>query len=255
MNNDRIAVILGELRLHKVVKIDHLAKKCFVSTYTIRRDLEKLEQKGIVRRSFGKVALIEDEFTASSFAVRRTLRNDGKKIIGELAADYVSDGNTILLSASSTVACIVPFLKKKKGLTIVTNSLPLAEKCTEELKNAEVVSIGGAVNPIMSATYGTTACEQLRQYVYDVNFFSAKGLSPEYGVMAINDEVAAFIRFTMNQSRKSICLCDAQKFGIQTNHILAPFGSFHGLVTDKTPDEKWMKLFDSVGLEVVSPNG
>ena len=251
MNSERINIILRELREHKVMRIDDLAQKCFVSAYTVRRDLVELEKQGLIRRTYGRAILTEGIHDMNSFSIRKYQWDDSKRAIGELAADYVRDGDMVFLTASSTASYIIPYLSKRKGLTIITNGLPIAQEVLNELKDAKLITIGGRIDPLMSAATGSAACEFLNSVRADVCFFSCRALSLERGAMWHDEEVLAMVRKAISISDKSICMCDSHKFGLTASYALSPFSAIDTLITNSDPGEQWNETLLKHGVELV----
>lgn len=163
MNAIRMEIIVNELSVHKNVNVSKLAEKCGVSSYTIRRDLSYLEKQGLISRSYGYATLTNNSITQQTYLVRKHDRIPEKQLIGELGADLVRDGDTLYLAPSSTVSYMLPFLNKKKDLTIITNGLQIALDCLSQLRSPSVFFIGGSVDEKLLGTVGTKAFAQFEQ--------------------------------------------------------------------------------------------
>ncbi len=253
MNAIRMEIIVNELSVHKNVNVSKLAEKCGVSSYTIRRDLSYLEKQGLISRSYGYATLANNSITQQTYLVRKHERIPEKQLIGELGADLVRDGDTLYLAPSSTVSYMLPFLNKKKDLTIITNGLQIALDCLSQLRSPSVFFIGGSVDEKLLGTVGTKAFAQFEQFRTDICFFSPKGLSPEGQVLCWNAEIAAILNQAVRISRKTALLCTSNKFGAVNNHVICNLHGLDYIVTEKQPNEQWLKLFQDSGMETIWP--
>jgi len=118
--------ILEKLQKDKRVVVSELSRLYQVSEETIRRDLEKLENDGLVIKSYGGAVLNEHSIFDLPFNIRKNQMIAEKQRIASMIADMVRDGEAIMLDASSTAAYVARELKgKKEGLTIITNSVEI----------------------------------------------------------------------------------------------------------------------------------
>ena len=115
--------ILEKLQEDKKVVVGELSQLYKVSEETIRRDLERLEKEGLCTKSYGGAVFNENNNVEMPFNVRKKSNATGKQKIAELIADMVEDGEHILLDASTTAVYIAKALKRKRNLTVVTNSI------------------------------------------------------------------------------------------------------------------------------------
>lgn len=110
------------LREHKELTVKELCALLFSSPATIRRDLRELEEKGLLKRSFGGAVLVEDYSNQLPRDLRYSTNIQQKKLLCSRAAQLVHDGDTIFIDASSTTYFLAPHLKKYKELTVITNN-------------------------------------------------------------------------------------------------------------------------------------
>ena len=252
-NEERLSVILEELKKRRVTSINELSKVCFVSACTLRRDLIKLEQRGLLRRSYGKVTLLERGDSISDFDLRKNEVRSAKQQIAGLAAAMVTDNSLVLMDSTSTVASLIPFLKEKQKLQILTNGLKTAEECGTELPDASVYIIGGMLMRRIDGTVGLEAIEAMESYRPDILFFSAKGISIQDGVQVLNEEGLHVKRSMMRISRTKVLLLDSRKFTCSASRVLCPLHDLDYVITEKDPGEEWRKAFSDAGVKLVFP--
>lgn len=232
--------IMERLNAEKKVYVPDLAQEFNVTEETIRRDLERLEHEDLLRRSYGGAVLNERTAGALSFARRSFINSEDKNTIAAKAAKLIENGATIMLDASTTSLALLPQLKGKKDITIITNSArALIEgadlPCT-------MLSSGGTLRPHSLALTGPSACSMLSDHYADFAFLSCKGLDREQGVMESSEEENAVKQMMLHQSHQLILLADHSKFNQKAFVKTCSFDAIHALVTDNEPDMIWERF-------------
>lgn len=252
-NNDRLDIIMGELKHSKVAQVGDLAKKCFVSPCTLRRDLIELEKRGLIHRSYGKVILQEHPNQALPHDIRKKENSREKQLIGELAAALVKDGDFLLLDPSSTVEQMIPYLREKRMLSIVTNGVRTSLLCQEAMPDASIYCTGGQLRPTFSGFIGTAVVESLQTFRPDILFFSTYAISMESGVMDSSEENLYTKRCMMQVARKRVYLCDHSKLERNMSRVLCSLDMLDCVVTDRWPGEEWENALAQAGVELIYP--
>lgn len=206
----RLSEILNVLSEKKSTTVRELAEQLYVSDATVRRDLNILEKQGHVQRVFGGVILLENDQKELPF-YGHTTEDTNKEEIAEKAASFISNGDTIMLEASSTVNAIIRHLKRFKNLTIITNSA-LTAGGLQEL-DAKVFITGGFMPRNSQGFVGSFAENTIRTYNADVLFFTCGGLSIDGQCTDTNSDEMSIRRVMLEQSRKHILMLDSGKFG------------------------------------------
>ncbi len=183
---ERRQSIMRLLREQPGIKVTRLAAILDVSVGTIRNDLTTLEEEQKLQRVHGGAVLLEQpEEPFQTLAPAAVINGRIKQRIARWAADMVEDGDTILLDASTTVRFMVPFLKERQRLTIVTNGLQTAHALAKD-SNHTVVLAGGVVSRSGNATTGLIGLDMLKNlhvrtaYVSGVGFDVKTGLTERY---------------------------------------------------------------------------
>ena len=121
-NLERQTEILNILEKNKSISVSKLSEILYVSAPTVRRDLTILERQGRVLRTHGGVVLKQTAEKEIPLILREDQNSSSKKIIAQKAIQHINNGDVIFLDASSTVAHMIPYLKKFKDIVVVTNS-------------------------------------------------------------------------------------------------------------------------------------
>ena len=154
MQNERMRQIMTLLLREKKVSARELTERFGVSAESVRRDLSALEQQGVVRKVYGGAVLVEEhlpEGDAEVFQVRLTEHWREKQAIARAAAALIQDGDTVFLDSGTTVGALVPLLRQRKALTVITRSLRSAAQLGM-CDHLTVYCLGGAERWIPSPT-------------------------------------------------------------------------------------------------------
>jgi len=243
--------VLDQLLALGHVAVRDLAGRMHVSEATVRRDLRQLSDQGRLELVYGGATVRRQ--ADHSLQARAQRNPEAKRRIGRLAAGLVRDGDLIFLDGGTTCAAMVPELRRRQGLTVVTSSLRTAAELAE-VPNLTLVILGGEVRPDRMDTIGpiaSNAIDQLRGYVA---FLGADGLSPDFGVSAHDLPTAYLYQHIVRNSRETILLADHTKFTAPSLYRIGGFETISRVVTDRAPDAEWLEFFLTQGIECLHPD-
>lgn len=172
---DRISKILDAVEGDGRVDSRELASAFGVSEMTIRRDLRVLEQEGVVIRTHGGAVAKTGTSSEMSFRTKSQVRVEEKKRIGEAAARFVQDGETIILDSGTTTLHIVDHIVDRRGLTVITNALPIASRLVGQ-PHIRVIMPGGLVRPFSECLVGPETVRSLERLNADRLFLAVEGI-------------------------------------------------------------------------------
>ncbi|MBE6651235.1 MAG: DeoR/GlpR transcriptional regulator [Ruminococcaceae bacterium] len=202
--------ILDILSERIFITVEELSKLTFTSSSSIRRDLTYLQNNGLVKRSHGGVSLPEPLNGVASFYDRTRKSIKEKRLIAQKASVLLQDGQSIILDSSSTASFLLPYIAKKKGVTVFTNNLSTAISAIELGINTH--SLGGSSANGSLALSGAETYTALSNIRADILFFSSQSINSE-GVISDSTEEENYVRLLMLKSaNKSVFLCDSKKF-------------------------------------------
>lgn len=130
------------LQHKKSVLVSELSKRFQVTEETIRRDLERLEKEGLIKRTYGGAVLNENISIELPFDVREITNIEAKESIASKVAEFIEDGDTLMIDSSSTVLQLAKHIKKKENITVITNSVNMLLKLNNA-ENVRVICTGG----------------------------------------------------------------------------------------------------------------
>lgn len=223
--------ILEILNAEGSVMVSKLSSEIGVTEETVRRDLEKLEAKELLRRTHGGALPIEDGSYELSLEKRKSLNVNSKKAMAHRAVEFVASGDTIFLDASTTTFYMAQELKSMKNITVITNSI----RVINELAGAEgikAVAVGGIVSNNQSFIGAATENYIAENYFADKMFFSSKGIGNNCIILEGNEQECCIKQRMIENSRLRYYLCDKSKIGRVGYMRLASFNDVDYLVTD-----------------------
>lgn len=246
----RIRLLIGE---NGRVSVDELTIRFDVSSVTIRNDLDRLEQEGVVKRTHGgAIALASDDSRADpSFGERQLLNQDAKERIGKAAAALVDDGSTILLDASTTTLRMAKHIGQRRAVTVVTNCLPIA-MAFDDAPGITVVILGGIVRPSSWSVVGNWLNQILAEINIDRAFLGCKGITPDEGYSDVNAWIIETKKSMMAASRDSVVLADHDKWGRVAFASFAAVDAVSTIVTDTGAPTTMAEAVRARGVNVIS---
>jgi len=246
---ERRQVILAQLQAEKKVVVSQLSDFFGVSDETIRRDLDLLCKEGLAIKGYGG-AIFNENGPDLPFSVRKAHHSVEKKKIAELIEGMVSDGDSIILDASTTAVFAAKALKQKKRLTVITNSIEVMIELAE-VPDWTVIASGGRLMGDYLAFAGQRAISEISSFCVDKLIFSCKGLDAEKGLFESNDEFSQVKRAMIKAAKTKILAVDSSKFDKIALSKMADIGDVDVVVTDTCPSEAWVAAFAKCGVECV----
>ena len=250
---ERRQLILDDLRRDGRVSVKNLSEKLKVSEVTIRQDLRALEDEGILERTYGGAMLRTPSSTAAelSFDIRRRKHKGEKDEIGRAAASLVKDGYGVALDSSTTTFAMIPYLKRFDGLTVVTNSLVIAQQFLDSPR-IRVLLPGGTLRRDSISLVGNPG--SLPDINLNLGFFSAQGVTFEAGITEIGPDEAEMKRALMSRCIAKVITVDASKWGKVAPYTYAAARDIARIITTEGVSEADMLPFKQAGviIETVS---
>lgn len=238
LTDERRKKIIELLDQYSIVKSQDLITMLDASESTIRRDLQDLENAGLLERVHGgarRPQYLEQEQAMTEKSFKNVQQ---KKAIAKLAAKYVTDGDVIYLDAGTTTLEMIPLLKGK-AITAVTNSVGLAARLVEHEINTIV--LGGRIKLTTDAVIGTQAMEQLTNYRFNKAFMGMNGVHVEHGFTTPDTEEASLKRLAMEHAHEVFILVDYSKFN-QVSFTRVASLDAATILTDKCP----LNVYDKI---------
>ncbi|WP_137145594.1 DeoR/GlpR family DNA-binding transcription regulator [Mycolicibacterium sp. CR10] len=247
--------ILAQVSRHGAVKVTDLCAALRVSDMTIRRDLKELVEQGLVERVHGGVALPRAASVHEpGFDAKSTREPDAKLAIARAAARLVRPGICIGISGGTTTHTFAGELLDVPGLTVVTNSLPVADRFHEGGRDDQTVLLTGGQRTPSMALVGPLTVATLERLHMDMLFLGTHGIDPESGLTCPNLLEAQTNQAMAAAARRVVVLADHTKWGITAIARTLKLSEIDMVVTDSGLDRSAREILaDRVGDVVVAP--
>lgn len=210
---ERDEQILAILKQSRACTVYELSQKLFVSPSTIRRDLTRMEQKGLITRTFGGALLKAGAANEdTSFYLREKESLPLKKALAKAAAEFLCDDCAIFVDSSSTALQMVSLLNDYKNIRIITNGLAIAGEVVSKTRH-QVTLLGGDIQPASNSVLGSRAEAMLSSYHAQLAIMSTAGVDPAFGFSEATEQSADIKRLMHRNADKTIVMFDAGKIG------------------------------------------
>ena len=210
--------------------VAELSEDLHVSEMTVRRYLDRLEQKELIKRTHGG-AFAGQEMIEVDYRVRETVRRAEKEAIGRLAWTLIQPGESVFLDAGTTLAYLAAAMDDTRRITVVTNST-IVLQTLENRANIDTIALGGRVHAASHSLIGPIAEEAVAQFRFTKVFLGAVGINLEEGLTQSNmDEVPVKKRVAAN-AKEVIVLADSSKFNRDVLVMFLRLEQVNTIVTD-----------------------
>lgn len=240
--------LLNFVRTYGTGSVTELARLLGVSASTVRRDLNDLQERGLLERVHGGAAPVGDDLEPIR-PLREVSRADEKRRIGQAAAAHVADHSTILILGGTTTEAMLPFLGGVRGLTVLTNSLMVVNRLSQ-YADIDLIVLGGLLRRSEMSLLGHLTIAGLGEFSIDQVFSGAYGVDPDLGVTGTNLSETQTDRSLASSARELVMLADSSKFAQRGPARLVPVEALSRLITDSDADAGLLARFRDAGVVV-----
>jgi len=238
---ERQRIILNLLSDKTMITLIELENHLSCSRITIQRDLVELEDKGLLSRVHGGATLKNFNLTNYGHDKRLLIQSDKKKKIAKKAISLAKSDMYIFLDASSTSY----FLSERifpDNVRVVTSGIDTFLNLHKN-KNIQVVLTGGRMNPLNRTLVGPEAISVIKQFHFNIAFFSADSIVKNKGIYSSDEEAAAVARAGIEHSNKRILLFDSSKVHVRGGAKVCDLDVIDNIVTDDVRNPHILSLF------------
>lgn len=249
----RQAHIVGLIHRDGAVRVSELVRDLGVSDMTIRRDLGVLAEAGLIEKVHGGATLVADSAAFEpSFAAKTALQQAEKQTIAAAASRLVEPGTAVAMSAGSTTHAVARELVNVPELTVVTNSIHIADVLYTNGRSDQTVVLTGGVRTPSDALVGPVAVRALATIHVDLVFMGVHGMTPETGFTTPNMLEAETDRALIASGRRLAVVSDHSKWGVIGICSIARLEDADLLISDDRLDaEAITALEDAVGEVII----
>lgn len=228
---ERQLKILNLLDEEKEVSVEDLAQKFNVSASTIRRELNSMNQLGLIIRTHGGALVQVNKNDEILDHTKRRFHNYHEKMeIAKKAASYIRDDDFVFLHSSSITDLMPPFITSR-NITVATNSLNIA-RSLKDSDDCQLILLGGIYYKYAEAIEGMMTVEQIRSMHFRKAFLGANGVDLQMGFSTITEFELGSKVATIDASDETFFLCEHQKFDRKSAFQIVPLDCVNHIITD-----------------------
>ena len=247
---ERRNMILARLQSEGKVIVADLSREFDVTEETIRRDLEKLDNEGLAKKTYGGAVLNQNLNTDVPFNVRKRSNVELKQRIAEKIAALIQDGDFLMLDASTTAIHVAKSIKNRKNITLITNSVEILLELSDK-EGWNVLSTGGVLKQGSLSLVGSSAERMIRGYHVDLAVCSSKGIDLSMGVTESNEKDSEIKRAIFNSANHKVLAIDSTKFDRISFVRVYDLNDIDTIVTDAAPSERWIDYCRQNNIELI----
>lgn len=242
---ERQAKIIDMIQQNGSVQVEHLAKELDVSPMTIRRDLKRLKEEGIIERCHGG-AVVKQEVT---YAEKQICNQDIKKLIASKCVELVKENAVVFLDAGTTTYEAAKLICNIPGVLIATNDLEIAQLVKNS--EAELIVCGGTVQKSTGSMYGYYATQMMESLKFDVGFFGTASIDENFRVLTPTIEKAFLKKLLLKNCNQSFLVADNSKFNRIAMYKVADLMDYVGVITDHQFNENEVMKLTKSGIKII----
>lgn len=246
---ERRNIIIQRLNEDGKIIVAPLAAEFNVTEETIRRDIEKLENEGLATKTYGGAVSTNQKNKDLPYTIRKQSNVALKQKIAQKVAEMISDGDQIMLDASSTSLCVARKIKNLNNITLITNSVEILLELADKT-GWTILSTGGSLREGAYSLSGSSAEKMIRDHHVDLAVCSAKGIDKNMGITESNEKDAEMKKAIFNAANKRILAIDSTKFDKISFIKVCDIRDVDIIVTDKDPSESWKTEIKNNGVKL-----
>ena len=229
--------------------VNQISEQLKVTTETVRRDLDVLERRGVLRRIRGGAELMDSTPFEQALAARHAEQFDDKVMIARrVALELPEDGVVLLGSGSLTFVC-AQAMPKDRPLVVVTNNLPAAQYLAD-YEDLRIFTLPGTIRGLTSAAVDSWTSRRLSTLTADLAIIGVNGMTPSHGLTTTNPEEAATKRAMLLAARRRIVPVISGKLGRNSFCSFAAVNEVDLVITDAGANTELVRELAAAGPEV-----
>jgi DeoR family glycerol-3-phosphate regulon repressor len=248
--NPRQNDLLEEVRARGSISVEALAERFGVTLQTVRRDVQRLSEAGLVARFHGGVRVPSSTTENIAYRQRQAIHAEGKQAIARAVAARVPHGCSMFLNIGTTLEAVAQELKAHTGLRVITNNLNVAAILSDN-PTAEVIVAGGVVRARDRGIIGEATVDFIRQFRVDIGLIGISGIEADGTLRDFDYREVKVARAIIEQSREVWLATDHSKFNRPAMVELARVDQLDRLFTDAEPPAPFPALLAEAGVECV----
>ena len=248
---DRTERIIEIIQQYGGISYKDLSHHFDVTEMTIRRDIEKMKERGIVKTVSGAIMLSDSNIYKTYSLDKETETNhEQKAAIGAAAASLIGTNEVVFVDIGSTSVNIIHHLKPQDNNTVIVAT---ENAIRELLRNnySNYIVTGGKLDPQSGVFVDRYGINTLKRYTINIAFISAAGIDDRLGVTCINEFEVPIKQNAMSISALKCLVADSSKFGVVRMHHFGSVEDFDIVITDSDIPQKWVEILKEKGIKLI----
>ena len=246
--SERQHYIIERIVQEKKTNSFELSKILKTSIDTVRRDLNELNDKGLISKVYGAVFPLEQK---SNNVFDIVILNENKKnTIGSKALTLLQDGQVIIMSGGTTNLAFSKLIPSNLKATIYTYSLPIAMQLSQH-PNIDLIFIGGKMQKNAMVTIGIDVVESLSKINADICFMGVSSININSGLTEAGYEVSLIKKSMIKSSDKVIAMVTSEKINTKMPHLVCEIEQLHTVITDLGTTDYRLQEFRKVKINLL----
>jgi len=246
--NPRQLKLLDVVRDQGSASVEHLADRLEVTLQTVRRDVQRLAEAGLLTRFHGGVRVPTSTIENIAHQQRESLNAEGKARIAQAVANSIPNGCSLILNIGTTTEAIARSLLLHKGLRVITNNLNVAAILCGN-RDCEVIVAGGVVRPRDRGIVGEAAVDFIRQFRVDIAVIGISGIELDGSLRDFDYREVKVAQTIIEHAREVWLAADSSKFNRPAMVELARLDQIDRLFTDAQAPEPFPGLLKAAGVD------
>jgi DeoR family glycerol-3-phosphate regulon repressor len=247
--NPRQLRLLDTVRARGTVMVEELAEMLGVTLQTVRRDVQRLADEGLLTRFHGGVRVPSSTTENIGYPQRASLHAEGKARIARAVAARVPNDCSLILNVGTTTEAIAQALMRHTGLRVITNNLNVAVMMSAN-PSFEVIVAGGMVRARDQGVTGQPTIDLVRQFTVDFGVIGISGIEPDGTLLDFDFQEVRVAQAIVEHSRQVFLAADASKLGRNALCRLGPISLVDDWFTDRAPPEELAEVLVRAGTRV-----
>lgn len=233
----------------KVAKVDELAEMFRVSAMTVHRDLDSLVRDGVLERIRGGARSIPRHFSERDVSLRRNTLSALKEALAQEASNLIQEGDIVAFDDSTTVGAIFPCIAQRRPSAVITHSLGLMHRLSEEHPEFTLVGLGGQYYPETDSFLGAVVVDQISRVSADIVFISTTSVKNN-ALFHPDAEAARTKRAMIGIADRKVLVVDSTKFEVNGLYHVVDLEAFDHVIVDADLDPGQRTQLEQLDLTV-----
>ena len=248
--NPRQTELIDAVCAQGPMSIEALAERFGVTLQTVRRDVQRLAEAGLLKRFHGGVRLPGSTTENIAYRQRQALESEGKRQIARAIAQRIPHGCSLMMNIGTTIEAVAHELHSHRGLRVITNNLHIAALLSQH-PDCEVIIAGGLVRGSDQGIVGEATADFIRQFKVDIGLIGISAIEPDGTLRDYDYREVKVSRTIMEHSREVWLAADHTKFNRHAMVALGPLQDIDVLFTNQPPPAHFLALMTQAHLECV----